>query len=187
MYYPHQWLQKKIQLRGWRFIGLPSDRYLAINGKTSMLLSSYYCALLIAEWSDRWPKAYLPKEGIEDKTILDVGAGNGETAYFFFKHGARRVVCVESDAEARKILTQNIMVNDWYALVADFPFHPSLLKSYDYDFVKFDCEGCEGDLFKRFRHGNHVERIFSREQALAEFATLPVDIASGDAHPKDAA
>ena len=40
---------------------------------------------------EMWHEQYLPC----GKKILDIGAGCGETALFYFKHGAEKVVCVE--------------------------------------------------------------------------------------------
>ena len=44
-----------------------------------------------------WHRFYLPV----GETVLDLGAGCGETAYFYLQHGAKKVIAVE--AEHRKI------------------------------------------------------------------------------------
>lgn len=41
------------------------------------------------------------------KTVLDLGAGYGETAQFFLNHGAERVICIESDPRAVEGLRAN--------------------------------------------------------------------------------
>ena len=50
-----------------------------------------------------WHRVYLPVKG----TVLDVGAGSGETALFYLKHGADHVVCIECDPAALDNLRQN--------------------------------------------------------------------------------
>ena len=45
---------------------------------------------------DEWNKYYLPIY-VKGLTVLDVGAGEGETAKFFLEQGARKVICIEPD------------------------------------------------------------------------------------------
>ena len=52
------------------------------------------------EW---WHEAYLPVK----QTVLDLGAGCGETANFYFNHGAQKVICVECDPGALVCLYAN--------------------------------------------------------------------------------
>jgi len=58
----------------------------------SLALTEQHRATLEGEL-DMWHKHYLPI----GQTVLDVGAGCGETALFYLKHGAQRVICIEAD------------------------------------------------------------------------------------------
>ncbi len=75
-----------------------------------------------------WHRCYLPV----GKTVLDVGAGMGETALFYLNHGASRVICIEADPESLKHLRENFR-NDPRIQVIDAHI----------DSVKVDIEGGE--------------------------------------------
>lgn len=53
-----------------------------------------------------WERNYLPIS-VKGKIVLDVGAGEGETAKFFLDHGAEKVICIEPDPKAFKLLELN--------------------------------------------------------------------------------
>ena len=78
-----------------------------------------------------WHKDYLPVHG----TVLDIGAGCGETALFYLAHGAERVVCVEGDREALECLQKNFGDDPRVLIV------PALLNS-----VKMDVDGAEENM-----------------------------------------
>jgi hypothetical protein len=93
-------------------------------------LDPYHRGVLERELG-KWHKTYLPlKRNIE--TVLDVGAGNGETAQFYLNHGAKTVICVEPDA---KLLSENFANDPRIVIVPHAP-----------DFIKLDGEGCERDM-----------------------------------------
>lgn len=52
-------------------------------------------------------KFYLPNFNLNGKTVLDVGACCGETAWFYLKHGAKKVICIEADENRSKIILEN--------------------------------------------------------------------------------
>jgi len=93
-----------------------------------------------------WLKYYLPIN-LEGKVVLDVGAGEGETAYFFLKHGAKQVVCIEPEPKAFSILLLNAKS------------HPQIIpikKCFEladldqqHDFLKVDIEGYEEILLQK--------------------------------------
>lgn len=72
-----------------------------------------------------WHTTYLPC----GTHVVDIGAGNGETAQFFLNHGAEHVLCVEPDDE---LLKSNFGTDP---RVTIWPFPMTFLKS--------DCEGGE--------------------------------------------
>lgn len=83
----------------------------------------------------------------KDKTILDLGADYGSTAYFFGKNGASKVIAVEGDKTffkklqkyARKyryIVPIELMINSKEDI-------KRLIHTYSPDIVKVDIEGAE--------------------------------------------
>ncbi len=71
------------------------------------------------------------------KTILDVGAYNGDSARLFLKHGAKQVIAIEKDRElASQIKLQN-------CIVYGESFDPEKHLSLDWDAAKVDIEGYE--------------------------------------------
>src|SRR6266540_4032936 len=80
---------------------------------------------------EQWHRGYLPKDGVAG-TVLDVGAGNGETAQFFLNHGAEHVICIEPYSD---LLVQNFGKDDRVTIV---PRSVNL--------VKVDCEGGERNM-----------------------------------------
>lgn len=86
-----------------------------------------------------WEKYYLPIN-VKDKTILDVGAGSGETSLFYLHHGAKHIIAIEADSEAFKLLKQNVP-NDKVTAINE-PFKLDHL-SIPHDLMKMDIEGAE--------------------------------------------
>jgi len=78
-----------------------------------------------------WHRAYLPV----GKTVLDLGAGCGETAQFYLNHGAEKVISIESDSNCYNMLRSNF-ANDHRVI-------PILAHI---DSIKCDIEGGERDL-----------------------------------------
>jgi len=97
--------------------------------------------MLVSEYDD-WVKHYgvLP---LKNKVILDIGAGEGETAWFFKFNGAKNVIAVEPDSEAFEILSNNSTKHNFIAVnerlsceLIDF-WLPKI------DVIKCDVEGYE--------------------------------------------
>ncbi|OLD55078.1 hypothetical protein AUI46_06225 [archaeon 13_1_40CM_2_52_13] len=107
-------------------------------------LTPYYFELMWREWQS-WKKWYLPPWSLKGKVILDVGAGCGETALFYYLHGARRVIAVEPESSLVPLLKKNMAHNKWDMEVVESPFHASML-DWNFDFMKMDGEGCEAQL-----------------------------------------
>jgi predicted RNA methylase len=97
--------------------------------------------MIFAELDD-WNKYYLPIS-LDGLTILDVGAGEGETAWFFLQHGAKKVICIEPDDKAFPLLLQNSEHNPLELLHKRFDLEDLQL---EYDFMKMDIEGYEEKL-----------------------------------------
>jgi predicted RNA methylase len=126
----------------WRTI----DRDVIKIGPYSLEANPYYFELLWREWW-AWRKWYLPSWSLKGKTVLDVGAGCGETALFYFRHGAAKVIAVEPNPSLTPILKRNRDRNHWNMEVVEAPFELSML-AWNYDFMKMDGEGCEDLLLK---------------------------------------
>ena len=106
-------------------------------------LTAPYFEMAVRE-REIWEKLYAPSS-IKDKVVLDVGAGCGESAAFYFSKGAKKIFAVEPDCVAFKLLEQNSHSNNWNIECINQPFSPSML-DLGIDFAKIDCEGGESAL-----------------------------------------
>ena len=122
-------------------------------GEDMMILPQEYFSKLFCEWDD-WESNYFPVD-LTGKTVLDIGAGAGETALWFLTKGAGRIICVEIDQAAFDFLRLNSEINDWNCRVFNEPFKLDHLTNWerspdwDYDFFKIDVEGAEEILLER--------------------------------------
>ena len=83
----------------------------------------------------------------KDKTILDLGADYGSTAYFFGKNGASKVIAVEGDKIFFKKL-QKYALKYRYIVPIELTINSKedikrLISTYSPDIVKVDIEGAE--------------------------------------------
>ena len=99
------------------------------------------------DWND-YQRFYVPKGGLKGLQVLDVGAGEGETAKFFIEQGASLVVCVEKDLEKVKRLRINAEHFGWPVRIIPGPFYYTQVYLYGGDFVKVDVEGAESELLE---------------------------------------
>lgn len=105
---------------------------------------------LVYEWKE-WKKYYIPFD-LTGKTIIDIGAGEGETAYFFFKHGAKKVIAIECDDKRFSHLEKNAKKFNWNIELHHKKFNPEDMMIFEvetgYDLCKIDIEGYEGLLLE---------------------------------------
>ena len=146
-FYPPSFISLVRKARNWSILNSGND--IIMRHKSGSIFNSNlrYCQLIMHEWTD-WEKAYFPRLSLNGKTILDVGAGCGETALFFFRRGARKVICIEKDQSLLPFLTRNRILNQWNMEIIAEPFkleHLSLLK---FDYAKIDIEGAESALLQ---------------------------------------
>ena len=106
----------------------------------------HHWSVFFREWNRQWKKYYLPNFDLNGKTVLDVGAGCGETILFYLSHGAARVIAIEPDSTAFKILKENSETNNWPVELYNEPLNRKHLEL-RFDFAKLDCEGGESLLF----------------------------------------
>jgi SAM-dependent methyltransferase len=100
--------------------------------------------MILREIKD-WHQHYLPIN-VKDLVILDIGAGEGETAKFFLDYGAAEVICIEPCHEAFKHLKENSATNSLVPLNKFFEI--SDLSAQTFDFLKMDIEGYEESLLE---------------------------------------
>lgn len=96
------------------------------------------------EWGD-WERWYLPPKSVHRwDLILDVGARDGDTAWFYVQHGYRNLRLVEPDPRRWPSLEANAKALSKhyhaYIEVRKKPFSADDLEGVK--FVKGDCEGC---------------------------------------------
>jgi len=119
--------------------------YTTLETKTNALKLTYqHASYMVREWRD-WEKYYRPNFSLDGKTVLDAGAGCGETALLFFQFGAEKVIAIEPDSKAVEYLRENIAKNKWNVEVIPERFSLNHLKL-DFDFAKIDVEGDEEKL-----------------------------------------
>jgi hypothetical protein len=134
------WLKHLAVSWNWRMV---NDNTVKI-GPYVLELTPYYFELLWREWQ-AWKNWYLPPWSLKGKIILDVGAGCGETALFYYHHGAKKVIAVEPQALLVPFLKRNMTRNEWDMEIVESRFQLSMLEL-DFDFMKMDGEGCEATL-----------------------------------------
>jgi len=112
----------------------------------------------------------------EGKTVLDLGADYGSTAYYFLKRGARQVVAVEGDRTLALKLEKNFWNDDrviclrkWINDSFDFEIIIMIANAYHCDIAKVDVEGAEKHLV-----GVHPEALRSIPEWLIEAHTKQV-------------
>lgn len=89
---------------------------------------------------------YLPKFSLKGKTVLDIGACCGETANIFLKAGAKKVICIEPDANRIRHLDFNKYNLRWNVEIIPEKANPRHIVETNPDLIKCDIEGYEIDL-----------------------------------------
>ena len=100
--------------------------------------SKFRQELITSETPD-WNQNYLPID-LKGKTVLSVGAGEGEDALFFLQHGAAKVVAVECNSDAYRRLKINAAYHNIEAVNEAFRLEHLKIP---HDFLKVDIEGYE--------------------------------------------
>jgi len=160
----------RLLLRTKGAIGIKVDEYWVIRKDGFIFYTTpYFARVMLSEWKV-WEKYYLPPFSLKGKTVLDVGAGCGETAIFFAKHGASKVVVVEKEREYEKFLKVNLFLNrinhELYLEAFDPEKHMK-----NVDFIKMDIEGGERVLADKEinipmvleAHGEEMKKLFLKK------------------------
>jgi hypothetical protein len=107
--------------------------------KTGWNFSENRLKMIFNETED-WIQYYKPID-VNGLTVLDIGAGEGETAKFYIEHGAKKVICVEPSRIAFGVLKDNAARHS-EIMPINKSFSLSDL-SLSHDFLKIDIEGYE--------------------------------------------
>jgi SAM-dependent methyltransferase len=91
----------------------------------------------------QWKRFYLPFS-MRGLTVLDVGAGEGETARFFLENGAKKIVCIEPNHRAFEYLLGNARHRPMECFNKRFDLDDLVFRFFD--FMKMDIEGYEEQL-----------------------------------------
>src|SRR6266487_1224904 len=115
-----------------------------------------YHSTILEDELEFWHRAYLPCGDV----VLDVGAGNGETAQFYLNHGAKHVVCVEPDIA---LLLENFGRDSRITIV-----------ECAVDTIKADCEGGEVNIVVETHFPFEVGELRKMELKGSTFKIVPV-------------
>ena len=110
------------------------------DGLFVLKLKKNYAIILFKEilaW-ERW----YGEDRLMDKTVMDAGAGCGETLWWFARQGARNFIAIEPDPTCIPYLEENARLNGWQVTIINEILRPEHLKI-PHDFVKIDVEGGE--------------------------------------------
>ena len=127
----------------WHLDGVQnSDLVQVTTPVDKLVMSRDRAGMMLYEWGT-WMRYYVPRGfDLHGKTVLDVGAGEGETVELYRLLGAKRFICVEPDPQRAGRLRDNSARNGWGVEVYEEPFSLKFLER-EFDFMKMDCEGCE--------------------------------------------
>jgi hypothetical protein len=115
------------------------------NGIQFILLKEYAC-IFMHEFT-KYNRDYRFPSSLKNKTILDIGAGCGETILYFALKGCRNFVAVEPNTRCANLLRKNAEKNGLNVKVYNDIFRKSHLEE-KCDFIKCDCEGGESILLE---------------------------------------
>jgi hypothetical protein len=124
------------------------DKHVAIckNGLEFILLQEY-APFIIYEFVE-WHRYYKFPSSLKNKTLLDVGAGCGETIFFYALKGCRNFIAVEPNIQCANLLRKNAKNNSLNVKVYNDIFREKHLNE-NFDFIKCDCEGGESILLEK--------------------------------------
>jgi SAM-dependent methyltransferase len=135
-----------LRTRGWKMLERDDGTVMVRHGSTALSLTPAKAAALVWEWP-YWERDYLPPFSLKGKTVLDVGAGCGETAHLFFHHGANKLIAVEPAPGDVELLRLNAKNLGWNIEVIPERFSLEHLRL-GFDFMKMDIEGGESALLE---------------------------------------
>jgi hypothetical protein len=133
-----------LKFRGFTWIRIDNEHVAVGKNDVEFVLLRKYAALMANEYVD-WGRDYKLPFSLKDKTVLDVGAGCGETIFYFATKGCRNFIAVEPDKECANLLKKNAIQNSLNVKIYNDVFRKAQLNE-EFDFIKCDCEGGEAIL-----------------------------------------
>ena len=108
--------------------------------KEGWLFSPYRFNMILKQ-TPEWQRHYL-HFSVCQKVVLDVGAGEGETARLFLQFGAKRVICIEPEESAFRWLKNNAATHRDLLEIYQKQFTLADLQR-PFEILKMDTEGYE--------------------------------------------
>ena len=155
-YWPHQFIGLLWRTLGWHRIEeneeygiyeIGDQKIKLLRKPNKQLKSPCYTREFFAHCFQDWRRQYAPPFNLKGKTVMDVGSGVGETAFLFFKWGAKRVIAIDQNPRACSVAEENAEANGWDMVVLNESFNPEHMKIH-WDFAKLDIEGGESCLLE---------------------------------------
>ncbi len=112
---------------------------------TGLHLDNFAVYCYLNELPKGW---YEPPFSLKGKTVLDVGACCGETAYYFLELGAKSVIAIECNKKRLALLRRNVKALKMKCHIVAEPFRAKHLLEFNHHFIKSDCEGGEINLLR---------------------------------------
>lgn len=142
IYAPNMYIKALLMYRSWkgkRVSDFTHEDIIHLPSPFNLDIFFYYFIALASEYKT-WLAHYLPPYSLKGKTVLDAGAGCGETSWFYFNHGASKVIAVEPSPTAFSLLSLNSKNNNWNIELINSILTPEILFRQDIDFAKVDIE-----------------------------------------------
>lgn len=144
-FYPFR-LDLFLRYRGYTLTKIDHNHFVIGKNGFEFILTAHYASIIITELLN-WKRDYMFPSSLKNKTILDIGAGCGESIFYFALNGCRNFIAVEPDPECADLIKKNAEHNSLNIKVYNDYFNKSHLDE-TFDFIKCDCEGGESILLE---------------------------------------
>jgi hypothetical protein len=144
-YLPYR-LDVFFKYHGLTFEKIDEEYFLIRKNGFEFVLLKEYLPFMIYEFVE-WHRDYKFPSSLENKTILDIGAGCGETIFFFALNGCRNFIAVEPNPQCADLIRKNAEKNSLNVKIFNDTFRKNHLNE-NFDFIKCDCEGGESILLE---------------------------------------
>ena len=135
-----------LKYQGLSLTKIDDEHFVIEKNGIQFILLQEYANILMHEYT-KYPRDYKFPSSLKNKSILDIGAGCGETIFYFALKGCKNFVAVEPNTRCANLLRKNAERNSLNVRVYNDVFRKSHLKE-NFDFIKCDCEGGESILLE---------------------------------------
>jgi hypothetical protein len=135
-----------LRYRGFTLTKIDDQHFVIGKNGLEFVLTPHYASIVITELIN-WKRDYKFPSSLKNKTILDIGAGCGESIFYFALKGCRNFIAIEPNTECAKLLEKNAEHNSLNVKVYNDFFNRSHLAE-TFDLIKCDCEGGESILLE---------------------------------------